>query len=83
MKQILYSLLFLGSLATFTGCEEADYQELIPQEYNKILYLKNSGQNDLVLFKRWTTSKIFYYCSQIRKRSFRYGPSQTKHIISD
>ena len=73
MKQILYSLLFLGSLATFTGCEEADYQELIPQEYNKILYLKNSGQND----------KIFYYCSQIRKRSFRYGPSQTKHIISD
>ena len=39
MKQILYSLLFLGSLATFTGCEEADYQELIPQEYNKILYL--------------------------------------------
>ena len=67
MKQILYSLLFLGSLATFTGCEEADYQELIPQEYNKILYLKNSGQNDLV----------------IRKRSFRYGPSQTKHIISD
>ena len=50
MKQILYSLLFLGSLATFTGCEEADYQELIPQEYNKILYLKNSGQNDLVLF---------------------------------
>ena len=50
MKQILYSLLFLGSLATFTGCEEADYQELIPQEYNKILNLKKCGQNDLVLF---------------------------------
>lgn len=79
MKQILYSLLFLGSLATFTGCEEADYQELIPQEYNKILYLKNSGQNDLVLFN--DGQQVKYSITVVKSRS-RSIPLQAQVRLS-
>lgn len=50
MKKILYTFLLLGSLVTFIGCEESSYEELIPQQYSKILYLKNSGQNNIDLY---------------------------------
>lgn len=50
MKKILYTFLLLGSLVTFIGCEEANYEELIPQQYSKILLLKNSGQNNIDLY---------------------------------
>ena len=50
MKKILYSLLLFGALASFSGCQEDGYETLIPKEYNKILYLKNNGQKDLVLY---------------------------------
>lgn len=50
MKKILYTFLLLGSLVTFIGCEESNYEELIPQQYGKILYLKNSGQNNISLY---------------------------------
>lgn len=50
MKKILYTFLLLGSLVTFIGCNESNYEELIPQQYGKILYLKNSGQNNISLY---------------------------------
>lgn len=50
MKKILYSILFLGLPLLFTGCEATTYEDLIPQEYSKILYIKNSGQVNITLF---------------------------------
>lgn len=50
MKKILYSILFLGLPLLFTGCETTSYEDLIPQEYSKILYIKNSGQANITLF---------------------------------
>lgn len=50
MKKILYSILLLGLPLVFTGCEDPSYEDLVPQEYSKILYIKNSGQVSITLF---------------------------------
>lgn len=75
MKKIIYSLLFFGSFLTLTGCEEAGYEELIPQEYNKILYIKNNGQKDLVLFNDGNNEK--YSLTVVKSGS---DPSATAQV---
>lgn len=50
MKKLTYSFLFLGTIIALGGCKEDSYEDLIPEQYDKILYLKNYGQQTLELF---------------------------------
>lgn len=50
MKKLIYSFLFLGTIIALGGCKEDSYEDLIPEQYDKILYLKTSGQQTLELF---------------------------------
>lgn len=50
MKKLIYSFLFLGTITAFGGCKDTSYEELIPEQYDKILYLKTFGQQNLELF---------------------------------
>lgn len=50
MKKLIYSFLFLGTIIALGGCKESSYEDLIPEQYSKILYLKTSGQATLELF---------------------------------
>ncbi len=50
MKKLIYSFLFLGTITAFGGCKETSYEDLIPEQYDKILYLKTFGQQNLELF---------------------------------
>lgn len=46
------TLLLTGSLAVLGACSESKYDmdRLVPQEYHKILYVNNSGKQELTLF---------------------------------
>lgn len=50
MKKIIHSLLYYSLFFTSVGCTESSYEDLIPEEYSKVLYIKNSGQNNLDLY---------------------------------
>lgn len=58
MKKIIYSFLFLGTIISLNSCKEDSYEDLIPQKYEKILYLKVNGQQNLTLFN--DGSKVDY-----------------------
>lgn len=58
MKKIIYSCLFLGILIALNSCKEDSFEDLIPQKYEKILYLKANGQQNLTLFN--DGSKVDY-----------------------
>lgn len=49
MKKSLIILSLCGMSMFHTGCD--NYDDLIPQEYNVILSLKQSGEQDIVLYK--------------------------------
>lgn len=50
MKKLIYSFLFLGAITALGGCKEDSYEDLIPEQYDKILYLKTYGQQTIELF---------------------------------
>ena len=50
MKKLIYSFLFLGTIISLSSCKEDSFEDLIPQKYEKILYLTTSGQQNLALF---------------------------------
>ena len=50
MKKLIYSFLFLGTIISLNSCKEDSFEDLIPQKYEKILYLKTNGQQNLTLF---------------------------------
>lgn len=50
MKKLIYSFLFLGTMISLNSCKEDSFEDLIPQKYEKILYLKTNGQQNLTLF---------------------------------
>lgn len=50
MKKLIYSFLFLGTITALGSCKETSYEDLIPEQYDKILYLKTFGQQTLELF---------------------------------
>lgn len=50
MKKLIYSFLFLGAITALGGCKEDSYEELVPEQYEKVLYLKTYGQQTLELF---------------------------------
>lgn len=56
MKKIIYSLLLFGSLLTYSSCESTDYGKLIPEEYHKVLYIKDSGQADVTIYNDGSTT---------------------------
>lgn len=58
MKKIIYSFLFFGTIMSLNSCKEDSYEDLIPQKYEKILYLKVNGQQNLALFN--DGSKVDY-----------------------
>lgn len=49
MKKSIYILGICALSLMQTGCD--NYDDLIPQEYNTILSLKNSGEQDVVLYR--------------------------------
>lgn len=50
MKKLIYSFLLLGAITALGGCKEDSYEDLIPEQYEKVLYLKTYGQQTLELF---------------------------------
>lgn len=50
MKKLIYSFLFLGAITALGSCKEDSYEDLIPEQYDKILYLKTYGQQTIELF---------------------------------
>ena len=51
MKKIVYILFLFGLLFVNSSCEETDYQKLFPAEVHKILYIKNSGLEEVTLYR--------------------------------
>lgn len=51
MKKKYLFLLLGGCLMALFSCDnnESDYQDLFPEEYHKILYIKDSGSVELEL----------------------------------
>ena len=54
MKNRIYTLLLVGIIIMLGGCKEDGYENLIPQKYEKILYLKTDGQQSLSIFNDGT-----------------------------
>lgn len=57
MKKIVYILFLFGLLFVNSSCEETDYQKLFPAEVHKILYLKNSGFEDVTIYRDGTVTE--------------------------
>ena len=57
MKKIVYILFLFGLLFVNSSCEETDYQKLFPTEVHKILYLKNSGFEDVTIYRDGTVTE--------------------------
>ncbi|MCD7941158.1 MAG: hypothetical protein LUH50_14500 [Bacteroides intestinalis] len=51
MKKLIGMFIFAGALLGMSACSEPEYEidNLIPDEYNKILYIKDSGEQSIVL----------------------------------
>ena len=51
MKKLVYTALFSLSLAPLlSGCAEDDIQDMFPAEYHKILYILESGEQNVTLY---------------------------------
>ena len=46
------TILLMGGLVLLGACSESKYDldQLVPEEYHKILYVNNSGKQDLTLY---------------------------------
>lgn len=66
MKNIIYLLLLTGILLSLGACEGSEYEleNTIPTKCHKILYLKNSGKQQITLFN---TGQINHYSFSIIK----------------
>lgn len=51
MKKYIYTFALAAGLGLFSSCSESEYEidNLIPDEYNKVLYILDSGEKDLTL----------------------------------
>lgn len=49
-KTTICPLFLLAAAAALQGCKEDSYEDLVPGQYNKILYLKTYGEQTLNLF---------------------------------
>lgn len=66
-----------GALTLLGACDESEYelQNLVPEEYHKILYVNNSGKQDMLLYD--TDEDYTYTLSVIKAGS---DPSQTANV---
>lgn len=66
MKKMIYLLLLVGNLIALGACEGSEYElkNTIPEECHKILYLKNSGKQQITLFN---TGQINHYTFSVIK----------------
>lgn len=66
MKKIIYLLVVIGSLISLGACEGSEYEleNTIPNKFHKILYLKNSGKQQVTLFN---TGQTYHYTFSVIK----------------
>lgn len=66
MKTNNISLLLAGGLAMLAACDSSDYDliNLVPEEYHKILYINNAGEQELTLYD---TGEIYTYQMSVIK----------------
>ncbi|MEY8686950.1 DUF1735 domain-containing protein [Bacteroides sp. AN502(2024)] len=76
MKKLIYSFLFLGAITALGGCKEDSYEDLIPEQYDKILYLKTYGQQTLELFD--DGSQVDYSLTVVKTGSNPSATAQAK-----
>ena len=59
-------LLLAGGLAMLVACDSSDYDliNLVPEEYHKILYINNAGEQELTLYD---TGEIYTYQMSVIK----------------
>lgn len=67
--------MLFGLLLTYSSCESTDYGKLIPEEYHKILYIKDSGQADVTIFNDGTMTD--YSFTVVKTGS---DPTQTAQV---
>lgn len=54
-KQLIYTILSIFLILGLGGCDK--YKDLIPSEYDSVIYLKQSGKEELTLYKTGEDSK--------------------------
>ncbi len=66
-----------GALVLLSACDESEYelQNLVPEEYHKILYVNHSGKQEMTLYD--TDEDYTYTLSVIKAGS---DPSQTANV---
>ena len=76
MKQFIYKSLILGSALIAASCNSAyEFDQLFPQEYHKILYVKYNGKQEMNMNTVETTP--VYSINVIKAGS---DPSLTAHV---
>ena len=77
MKQFIYKSLILGSALIAASCSNSAYEfdQLFPQEYHKILYVKYNGKQEMNMNTVETTP--VYSINVIKAGS---DPSLTAHV---
>lgn len=71
MKKKYLFLSLGGCLMALFSCDnnESDYQDLFPEEYHKILYIKDSGSVELELSQLSSTLHIIIHLLFVRREA--------------
>lgn len=67
--KIRNTLLLAGSLLLLGACDESKYDldSLVPEQYHKILYVNNSGKQEVTLYDTGGELCIHFFNIQIGK----------------